>query len=234
MTLKDDLSAEVKKLFVTRWDVTTGRVVPAPTDVGLGSKAVLLEKAVVLYADMAGSTKMVDGYKWCFSAEIYKAYLFCAAKIVKFQSGTITAYDGDRIMAVFIGEDKCDRAAKAGLQLQWAVKNIIAAELKSAYPNTNFVVSHSIGIDISDVHVARTGVRGDNDLVWVGRAANYAAKLTDLYADLPTTWITKDVHDGLSDSVRKSSSGENMWKKWLWTKMDNKDIYSSNWTWSFS
>ena len=33
-----------------------------------------------------------------------------------------------------------------------------------------------LGIDTSKLFVARTGIRKSNDLVWVGRAANYAAK----------------------------------------------------------
>lgn len=80
MTLKDDLSAEVRNFFVTHWDVTNGRVVPAPTDVGLGSKAVLLEKAVVLYADMAGSTKMVDGISGGFQLKFIRHIFFAQLK----------------------------------------------------------------------------------------------------------------------------------------------------------
>ncbi len=228
MALKDDLTSDVKTIFKSSWTETTGRVVPAPADVGLGNKAILLEQAVVFYADLDGSTNMVDTKKWQFSAQIYKTFLHCAAKIVKAESGDITAYDGDRIMAIFIGDNKYDRAARAALKLRWAVLNIIQPLMKETY-TTDFVIAHTVGIDVNDLRAVRTGVRGDNDLVWVGRAANYAAKLTTLSSQYPT-WITKAVYDGLSSSL-KTSNSKSMWEARTWTPMKNMSIYRSNWNW---
>lgn len=227
MALKDDLTSDVKTIFKSAWTETTGRIVPAPSDVGLGNKATLLEQAVVFYADLDGSTNMVDTKKWEFSAEIYKTFLHCAAKIVKAESGDITAYDGDRIMAIFIGNNKHDRAARAALKLRWAVLKIVQPLMKETY-KTDFVIAHTVGIDVSDLRAVRTGVRGDNDLVWVGRAANYAAKLTTLGSDYPT-WITKAVYDGLSSSL-KTSNSKSIWEARLWTDMGNMSIYRSNWS----
>jgi len=50
-----------------------------------------------------------------------------------------------------------------------------------------------VGIDTSALFVARIGVRNDNDLVWVGRAANYAAKLTEIPED-NTVFVTASLH----------------------------------------
>ena len=231
MALKDDLTSEVKTIFKSTWEETTGRVVPASSNVGLGNKTTLLEQAVVFYADLDGSTNMVDTKKWQFSAEIYKTFLHCAAKIVRAESGDITAYDGDRIMAIFIGDNKHDRAARAALKLRWTVLKIIQPLMNETY-TTDFVIAHTVGIDVSDLRAVRTGVRGDNDLVWVGRAANYAAKLTTLGSDYPTR-ITKAVYDGLSSSL-KTSSSKSMWEARTWTAMGNMSIYRSNWNWPIS
>ncbi|HJW28719.1 MAG TPA: adenylate/guanylate cyclase domain-containing protein, partial [Saprospiraceae bacterium] len=202
MTLTDDLKSEVKAIFKDSWEVTPGRVVPSPSSIGLGNKAIEFDFATILYADLDGSTAMVDGKSWQFSSEIYKTYLHCAAKIIKDQDGVITAYDGDRIMAVFLGDRKNSRAALSALKINGAVKNIINPAIKSQYPESTFMVRHVIGIDTSKVRVARTGVRGDNDLVWVGRAANYAAKLTALPSDYPV-WITADVYNALASDVKQ-------------------------------
>jgi class 3 adenylate cyclase len=51
-----------------------------------------------------------------FAAEIYKTFLHCAAKIIRSEDGVITAYDGDRIMAVFIGNAKNTSAVRAALK----------------------------------------------------------------------------------------------------------------------
>src|SRR6266581_1659684 len=105
MSLKTDLESEVKEIFKATWTVREGQGVPEPEDLKLGNDAVKL-KATVLYADMADSTDLVDHHKPHFAAEIYKAYLRCAASIIKNEQGTITAYDGDRVMAVFLGDSK--------------------------------------------------------------------------------------------------------------------------------
>jgi class 3 adenylate cyclase len=84
-----------------------------------------------------------------------------------------------------------------------------------------------VGIDASEIRAARTGARGDNDLVWIGNAANLAAKLTALSSDYPT-WITKRVYDRLHDGQKLSSAGENIWREWLWNEHDNQTIYSSS------
>lgn len=226
MGLKDDLIASCATVHASRWDVVEARVVPAPGDIGLGNEAKNLPQAVVLYADLDGSTAMVDTKYWWFSAEVYKTFLNAVAKIVKKEGGVITAYDGDRLMAIFFETDGCDAAVRAALRINWAVRNIINPAIKVRY-STDFVVRHTVGIDISDLRAVRTGVRGDNDLVWVGQAANYAAKLTTLSSENPT-WITKAVHDKLSMGLLAKDSVP-IWKKWTWTPMNQHPIRSSTW-----
>ena len=84
-----------------------------------------------------------------------------------------------------------------------------------------------VGVDTSKLHASRIGVRNDNDLVWVGRAANYAAKLSNLPADF-TIYITKAIYDNMHESV-KVSKNQNMWQARLWTAMNNMSIYATTW-----
>ena len=105
MSLFEDLKKETEKIFREKWETRKGQVVPEAEGLKLTNDAIELT-GTVLYADLSGSTSMVDEYKPYFSAEIYKAYLHCTAKIVRSEGGVITAYDGDRIMAVYIGDSK--------------------------------------------------------------------------------------------------------------------------------
>ncbi len=229
MALKDDLNSEVNKIFKSAWTERTGLVVPTDESIGLGNDAVKLN-ATVLYADLADSTVMVDTHTAGFAAEAYKSFLHCAAKIIRANGGNITAYDGDRVMAVYIGDNKNSAAAKTAMQLHWAVNNIVQPALKSVYAATDFRLRHVVGIDTSDLFVARTGIRGSNDLVWVGRAANYAAKLSSL-SDSYTKYITKEVYQRLRDDV-KFHDGMDMWEPTAWDSFDGRTIYRSAWTWS--
>lgn len=230
MALKDDLEKRVKEIFKEQWTKRDGTVVPSDDSVKLSNDAVEIE-GTILYADLADSTKLVDGYQPAFAAEIYKTFLHCAARIISSQGGTITAYDGDRVMAVFIGGSKNTTAVKTALNINWAAKQLIQPALKAQYPNSNFTLKHVCGVDTSNLFVAKTGIRGANDLVWVGRAANYAAKLAALDDAYPT-WITKDVYDRMADSSKLGGANNtNMWTKRTWTAMGNKEIYSSTWHW---
>jgi uridylate cyclase len=230
MALQDELKKYVADTFRSQWKPRDGNVVPDPEDLSLENTAVRFERATVLYADLADSTKMVDGYKWHFSGEVYKNYLYCASRIIRNEGGVITAYDGDRVMGIFIGDSQCSSAAKCALKINYAVGQIINPAIKSQYSSTDFVLSQCVGIDTSEVHAARTGVRGDNDLVWIGRAPNYATKLTELSAIAPT-WITEAVFDRLSNDSKYGSDGRLMWEKRSWTQMGDKTVYLSTWRW---
>lgn len=224
VALKDDLHSAVKKIFRDdHWTMRDGNVVPEPKDLALGNDGVNLT-GTVLYADISGSTQLVDSAKPQFAAEVYKGYLACAARIIKNEEGVITAYDGDRVMAVFIGKDMCTNAVRAALKIKGAVLTVVHPALKAEYPQTNYVLKHVIGIDTSNLLASRIGVRNDNDLVWVGRAANYAAKLTTL-SDEFSIWITGSVYDSIHDPV-KFANKTNMWKEYTWTSMNNMRIYA--------
>ena len=227
MGLVEDYSKVVEEIFKKKWSIREGRKVPESEDLALSNDAVKLN-GTVLYADLDDSTSLVDRSKPAFAAEIYKAYLGCAAKVIRSEGGVITAYDGDRIMAVYIGNSKNTSAANSALKINYTVTEIINPLLKECYPRTDYRVKQVVGIDTSELFVARTGIRGSNDLVWVGRAANYAAKLCSLSADYPSR-LTEAVYDQLNKSVKYSSDGELMWEAATWNDMNGMRIYQSTW-----
>lgn len=231
MGLKSDLEADVKKIYTDQqWTRRNGQKVPEDTDLKSGNDAVDLE-ATILYADLDESTKLVDNYKDWFAAENYKTFLQCATKIIRSEGGHIRSFDGDRVMGVFIGGSKNTSAVRCGLKIHYAVKHIIQPKMNDQY-NTKYVMRHVTGIDSSKVMVAKAGIRNSNDLVWIGKAANHAAKLSAMSADYPT-WISDKVYDAMSDDV-KFSNGKNMWEERKWTAQNNRRIYRSTFWWSIS
>jgi len=228
MGLSDELIGEVDKIFKNDWNIREGSKVPEPEDIKLGNEGVKID-ATVLYADLDGSTNLVDSYKPEFAAEIYKAYLYCAAKIIKSEGGTITAYDGDRVMAIYIGDSKNTSAVKTALKINYSVLKIINPAIKKQYQSSSYEIKQVVGIDFSQLIAARTGVRGNNDIVWVGRAANYAAKLSS-YQATHSTRITKKVYDNMADLV-KYSNNLNMWEVDP-ISLKGENIYRSTYYWT--
>ena len=231
MGIKTELEKTVSEFFSKEWTTRESKDVPTDeTSIALGNDGVEIE-ATVLYADLSGSTKMVDSFSPTFAAEVYKAYLHCAAKIIRSEGGEITAYDGDRIMAIFIGTRKNTSAVRAAMKIKYAVKEIINPAIAKSYGQGIYTVKQVVGIDTSKLLVAKTGIRGANDLVWVGRAANYAAKLSNL--ENFYTYITKNVYDAMSDEAKylNSDKEKNMWSERIWPSMNKITIYGSNYGW---
>ena len=226
-----DLQSVVSGIFSANWATRSGQVVPDPEDLRLGNDAVEFDRATVLYADLQGSTLMVDSEPWWRSAEIYKTFLHCAATIIRDEGGAITSYDGDRVMGIWVGKRQTTPAAIAGLKINFVVQNVINPAFKRRYPDTTLEVRQVVGIDTSAVRAARTGVRGGNDIVWVGRAANYAAKLTSLNLE-ERTWVTEDAFNRLADEAKLGGSAKQlMWKKFRWSQQADLPIYGSTWWW---
>ena len=231
MGLREDIGRDVTQILKTNWVRRDGRTIPEAEDVELGNDAVCLN-GTVLYADMSDSTGLVDGYKDWFAAQIYKTYLVSACRIIRANGGEITAFDGDRVMAVFIGDNKNTSAAHTALNINSVVSQVINPAIKAQYPDTSFQISQVVGIDTSLLFVARTGIRGSNDLVWVGRAANYAAKLSNLNLPGYPTLVTQTVFDSLADSSKYGGQPRRiMWEKDTWPGK-NMTIYKSSWSWS--
>lgn len=235
MTLSDDLSSDVQGIIDKLWNTRKGQKVPSTTDVALSGGAVELD-ATFLYADMADSSKMVEELDRRVAAKILKSFLATTARIVRYHGGSIVSFDGDRILGVFMGDSKNTAAAKCALEIKYTVINIIRTKFENKYnsvKNASFTISHGVGVDTGTVLAVRAGARGDNDLIWIGRAPNLAAKLSDLRESPFHTFITASVYNLLNDSSKYGGrDNKNMWERRTWAFLGKTIIvYRSSWWW---
>jgi class 3 adenylate cyclase len=138
-------------------------------------------------------------------------------------------------MGVFIGDYKNTAAVKAALSINYAFLEIIKPKLKAKYSvfrDGTYNLGHCVGVDRSEVMVIRAGIRNNNDLVWVGRAPNFAAKLSGIRNSPYHSYITEDVFDKMNEEA-KLSNGEAMWEKRENSNLlrGNHTIYRSHWQW---
>jgi adenylate cyclase len=235
MALSDDLSSDVQAIINTPWNKRKGQKVPDSSEVALAGGAVELD-ATFLYSDLANSSKMAKELDRRIAAKIIKVFLASTARLVRHHGGTIVSFDGDRILSVFIGDSKNSTAAKCALQINYTVKDIIKPKFESTYnsvKNASFSIRHGTGIDTGTVLAVRAGARGDNDLIWIGRAPNLAAKLSDLRQSPNYTFITSTVYNSLNDTSKYGGKDKkDMWKRHTWTFLgDSITIYRSSWHW---
>jgi class 3 adenylate cyclase len=238
VALHDELEEDIVRALATTWDLREGQVVPTTDDVALGGGGVRLD-ATVLYADLAESSTLVNDVHRQVAAKVMKSYLACSARIIADQGGAITSYDGDRIMGVFVGSAKNTCAVRAGLMINYVVHRLLRPELPSTFRSLarlGFRIRHGVGIDTSEVLVVRAGRRGENDLIWVGRAANMAAALSGLRVEGGSVYISADVHRQAHVSVKRVRGalglGGFIWdaKEFLW-KGNTWPIRVTNYCW---
>ena len=212
MALKATLTDAVNGILNRTFNERDGQKIPSTEDV-FGNAAVKLD-AAFLYADLAGSGLIAKVCPWETTAKIIQAYLDCAVRIIKAHGGEIRSFDGDRVMGVFIGNNKRTDAVKAALMVQWATVNLIqpiATKKFNSVKNNDVKIRQSCGIDVGISRAVRAGIRNNNDLIWIGRPPSFAAKLSDNREYPYCTFISAAVYNDMADSA-KFSNGVNMWE----------------------
>src|SRR5690606_39629646 len=122
------------------------------------------------------------------------------------------------------------------LQIKYAVSKIIRPKFEAKYDSVrdaSFTISHGVGVDAGTVLAVRAGARGSNDLIWIGRAPNLAAKLSDLREPPYHSFITATVYNMLNDSSKYGGKeSKNMWERRDWNFLgQNIHVYRSSWQW---
>jgi class 3 adenylate cyclase len=224
-------------------------VVPSTDQVVLAGDAVNLE-ATVLYADLAQSSQLGTDFDRRTGAKVIRAFLYCMCRLIKECGGEVTSFDGDRVMGVFLEGPKNTNAAKCALKMNHAVSHIIAPMLRdhlASLKTVGFRISHCVGVDTSNVLVVRAGQRGANDLVWIGRAPNLAAKLSDIRQANYRSWVSADVYSRMDEPAKygRADGDYPLLSRWLgrpvrapmWRRRffpfagRLMTAYASNWSW---
>lgn len=230
MAVVDDIRTAIDSILSTAWDVTDGTAVPTTEDIKLQGGGRKLSVAM-LYADLEDSTALVSHNRQ-MAAKVFKSFLDCCTRLIRHNAGHIRSFDGDRVMGVFVGDHKNTAATKTALQIKWAFDNVLRPKLLAQYEKLRdgtLTVGYSAGIANGDVLVVRAGIRGHNDLLWIGRVANIAAKLSDIRHQPYRSFLTEDVYKVILDEA-KHNDGKDMWTKFK-PLGEIGTFYGSEWGW---
>ncbi len=214
MGITSKLEIDISTVFNTTWNTRNGTVVPSTDDVALSNGAVKLD-AVVVYADLFHSTELTRKLDRSVAAKVVRAYLSSMTQVMKARGGEVRSFDGDRVMGVFVGNAKNTAAAKCALQMKYVVEKELRPKAEAKFPSlasSDFKIEHCVGVAGSPAFVVRGGVRGTNDLVFVGSAPNIAAKLSAIRNPPYHSYITWDVYENMKEEA-KYADGKNMWKE---------------------
>lgn len=219
MGISADVESDVTKIKDATMAVRKGQVVPSTDSIALHNGAVELEVAY-LYADLANSSNMARSFDRRITAKILKSFLATSTRIIRYKGGTVMSFDGDRVMAAFVGDAKCTQATKSAFAIAWSVGEVIKPAFEKKYASVrdaDFQITHATGIDVGTAYIVRAGARGSNDLVSIGRAPNLAAKFSDIRSDGNTTFASASVYNQMNADCKKYlESDNNPWTKATW------------------
>ena len=133
----------------------------------------------VLYVDIRNSVKLSLEKHAKTMGKIYSVFAHCVLLAADYEGGFVRNIIGDRVMVVFPPDNCFTKAVNCAITI-----NHIAKEINKKFADVDFKCG--IGVDygklsVMKVGILKKGVENDDNkgLVWVGRPANLASRLTD-------------------------------------------------------
>lgn len=188
--LRDELSDEVGTILSNAFtiNVTDTAVVPHSSDGAITfpnldakTQSCKLIDTCVLYIDIRRSTELSIQHRPKTVAKLYSAFVRAMTKCARHYGGHVRGIIGDRVMVLFDCDDCFGKAVDCAILMNATAKYVINKHFKQNE------VKCGIGIDAGRMLVTKTGFRrrgveqhNYKNLVWLGRPANVASKLTDI------------------------------------------------------
>jgi adenylate cyclase len=131
----------------------------------------------VLYADIRGSTALAERTEPDLLVGFINDYLGRMTDVILAYEGTLDKFVGDEVMALFGAPlpqpDHALRAIKAGLEMQTAHQDVMAAWTKQGVEESPI----GVGIATGELIVGEFGCEKRTDYTVIGRAANLGSRI---------------------------------------------------------
>jgi adenylate cyclase len=187
--LKQDVQEEVSTVLSSDFDIGVTRTTSVPhsddneiTFPNLDQKVqgTKVIETAVLYVDMRRSTALSLKHRPETVAKLYSAFVRAMTRCAGAYGGEVRGIIGDRVMMLFEASNCFVNAVDTAVLINSVCQYVL---------NKNFAhneVAFGIGIDYGNMLATKTGIRRHGSaqqsyrsLVWLGRPANVASKLTD-------------------------------------------------------
>jgi len=221
--LRDSLDDEVSTILSSSFsiEVTDTTTVPHSSDPAITfpnldakRQCCKLIDTCVLYIDIRRSTDLSLRLRPKTVTKLYSAFVRAMTRCARQYEGHVRGIIGDRVMVLFDQADAFSNAVDCAILMNSVSKYIINKHFKSGE------VTCGIGIDAGKMLVTKTGIRKNGadlynyrNLVWLGKPANIASKLTDV-ANKPGETILLDKVNYARQAYSTTSTAG-----WYWTEV---------------
>jgi adenylate cyclase len=185
-TIEDEVEAILSPRFTI--NVTTTQTVPHSDDGAITfpnldemRQSCKIVETCVLFIDIRRSTELNLQHRPQTVSRLYSSFVRAMVRCAEQYNGHVRGIIGDRLMVIFDVADCFTNAVRTAQAMNTVSSRIINHHFK------NNEVTCGIGIDFGRMLVTKTGFRRHGierhnyrSLVWLGRPANVASKLTDI------------------------------------------------------
>jgi adenylate cyclase len=188
--LRNELSDEVSSILDSGFSISITETTSVPhsgdaaitfPNLDADTQGAKLIKTCVLYIDMRRSTDLNFEHRAPTVAKLYSAFVRAMTRTARHYGGHVRGIIGDRVMVLFDANRCFENAVYCAVAMNTVSKHIINKHFKANE------VKFGIGIDYGKMLATKTGIRRHGqeqanyrNLVWLGRPANVASKLTDV------------------------------------------------------
>lgn len=189
-----------------------------------------IKNVVCVYIDLASSTKINIQENQKLAAHIFDSYIKATVKIFKEYQCKYIDIQGDGAFALFDGDDRINRAIVAAVTIKTLLSrntDYFSKFVSSRLSSTN--LSLRIGIHQGNVLAKKAGIRGENEIIWLGDAVSVASKICNLkiYKDnnfkSDTIRISNTIYQNITNQHLLMSCGcggtvTNLWEEYTFTE----------------
>lgn len=180
-----EIDFDVQDVLSTNFVYSSTKEVPNRDDSGLSyergkDKRGKEIETCVLFVDIRNSVALTDKHQHQTMGRVYTAFTKAVLKAARHHSGHTRNIIGDRVMIAFPVDNCFKNAVDCAISI-----NHIASKIINKRFNVDFKCG--IGIAYGKLRVIKVGIQrngtehGENKgLVWVGKPANYASRITDM------------------------------------------------------
>lgn len=197
--------------------------------------------AAILMIDIRGSTKIFNSHNDNVIAKILMSYHKWVTKIAKDFGGKIRSFNWDSVLIFFEWNTKgaINEAVRCAMKISYFIKYILNPKLTSKwYTNIDFW----IWLDHDDILSVKVWIQWEwnRDLVWISKAVNLSAKLSDLWKAPYNIFISNKIYINLFDDTKYHNNKDNFWntqKLDMWEyqyiniNWELKNLYKTNYHW---
>jgi class 3 adenylate cyclase len=214
--LKDALADEISSILASDFQINVQKTASVPhsndgaiTFPNLDNKSqnCKLLETCVLYIDIRRSTELNMSHKPVTVAKLYSAFVRTMTQCARYYNGHVRGIIGDRVMVIYDTANAFTNAVNTAVLM-----NSVAVYILNTHFKRGEIIC-GIGIDSGNVLATKTGIRrrgsesyNYKNLVWLGRPANVASKLTDIANKTAENTLKDTIYTGYDVGL----------SEWLW------------------